>query len=162
MTVRVRRAKPADIDAIFDLIRGLADYEGDLLELRATKDDLSIALFSEIPHVFGDVAEDAGEVLGLAVWFYTFSTYPGRHGIYLEDLFVKEEHRGHGIGKALLSRLARRCCEEDLCRLEWMVLSWNEPAIDFYRSQGAKPLEGRMKYRLDGQELEKLGRYRAT
>ena len=106
--------------------------------------------------MFCDLAEVDGAVAGFALWFYTFSTFVGRHGIYLEDLFVRPEYRGQGLGKALIGNLARRCVAENLGRLEWSVLDWNEPAIDFYRSQGARLLDDWTMCRVDGEALGRL------
>jgi GNAT superfamily N-acetyltransferase len=115
------------------------------------------ALFCEQPRVFADIAEWKSEPAGLALWFYNFSTFRGLHGIYLEDLFVRPHLRGHGIGKALLQSLARRCAAEGLARLEWSVLDWNEPSISFYRSLGAIAKDEWTVYRLSGESLARLG-----
>ena len=106
-------------------------------EAEATAADIERELFGPTPKVFCQIAEWDGAPAGFALWFYTFSTFLGRHGIWLEDLFVKPEMRGHGIGKALLVNLAQRCVREGLGRFEWNVLDWNQPSIDFYQSQGA-------------------------
>jgi GNAT superfamily N-acetyltransferase len=117
---------------------------------------ITAALFGPNPRVFCDIAEWEDEPAGFALWFYSFSTFRGRHGIYLEDLFVRPAFRGRGLGKALLARLARRCAEEGLARLEWGVLDWNEPSIAFYRSLGAIAMDGWTKNRLDGEALARL------
>jgi GNAT superfamily N-acetyltransferase len=106
--------------------------------------------------VFCDIAEAGGAIVGFALWFYNYSTFVGRHGIWLEDLFVVPERRGGGVGKALLAALARRCTEESLGRLEWAVLDWNEPSIGFYRSLGAVALDDWRTFRLDGAALSRL------
>lgn len=137
MSVTIRPAAPADAALIYDLVRGLADYEKLLHEVEATEADLAGHLFCENPKLFCDIAEADGTPVGLAIWFYNYSTFRGRHGIYLEDLFVVPEARGLGAGKALLQRLAQRCVEQDLARLEWSVLDWNAPSIAFYDSLGA-------------------------
>ena len=155
----IRRAEPRDLTAIHGLIRDLAVYEKLLDAMEAKESDLSAALFCQQPKVFCDVAEwrESGEVavVGMALWFYSFSTFRGRHGIYLEDLFVRSEHRGRGIGKALLLGLAERCRDEGLPRLEWSVLDWNEPAINFYKSLGAIPLQEWTVFRLTGIALQR-------
>ena len=115
------------------------------------------ALFCEQPRVFCDVAEWDGQPVGFALWFYTFSTFKGRHGIYLEDLYVRPGHRGRGLGRALLTSLAARCAREDLGRLEWAVLNWNAPSIGFYESLGASPQRDWTVYRLTGDALRELG-----
>ncbi|MBZ0227419.1 MAG: GNAT family N-acetyltransferase [Bauldia sp.] len=153
MSVAIRAARAGDEAVILDLIRGLADYERLSHEVEATAGGLATALFSDRPRVFCDIAETDGTVAGFALWFYTFSTFRGRHGIYLEDLFVRPELRGRGAGKALLRRLARRCVDEGLGRFEWSVLDWNEPAVAFYRSQGARLLGDWTMCRIDGAAL---------
>ena len=125
-------------------------------ELEATPRNIAEALFGANPRVFCDLAESDGEVVGFALWFYNYSTFRGRHGIYLEDLFIRPEWRDRGIGKALLGNLARRCVDENLCRLEWMVLDWNQSAIAFYRSRGARLLDDWTMCRVDGVELRAL------
>ncbi len=153
----LRSAEPHDLSAIHALIRALADYEKLLDAVEANERDLRAALFCDSPRVFCDVAEwtedGRAETVGMALWFYNYSTFRGRHGIYLEDLFVRPERRGRGIGKALLLRLAARCVDEGLARLEWSVLDWNEPAIAFYRSLGAVALDEWTVFRLTGDAL---------
>jgi GNAT superfamily N-acetyltransferase len=158
MSVRVRAARPEDAGALHALIVALAEYERAPHEVVATSDDLARALGGPSPRLFGHVAEREGRVVGFAVWFYSYSTWLGRHGIWLEDLFVLPEHRGLGIGKALLVALARRCVAEDLGRLEWNVLDWNEPALAFYRSLGASALSEWTVHRLGGEALATLAR----
>ncbi len=138
---------------ILTLLRELAAYERLEHELEADERLLDAALFSPHPRVFCDIAEWQEEPVGYAMWFYSFSTFRGRHGIYLEDLFVRPAYRGRGIGQALLRGLARRCIQEGLPRLEWSVLVWNRPAVEFYRSRGAVPLEGWTVFRLTGAAL---------
>lgn len=139
-------------------IRDLADYEKLLDDVVATPADIERALFSPQPRVFCDIAEWDGAPAGFALWFYNFSTFRGRHGIYLEDLFVKPVFRGHGIGKALLVGLAQRAVKEGCARVEWSVLDWNEPSINFYKSLGAVPLDEWSIFRLTGEALQSLGR----
>jgi GNAT superfamily N-acetyltransferase len=153
----IRPAMPSDAALVFSLIRELADYERMLHEVEATPEVTGEALFGDNPKVFADIAEWNGEPAGFALWFYNFSTFRGRHGIYLEDLFVRPHLRGHGIGKALLQGLARRCAAEGLARLEWAVLDWNEPSIGFYRSLGAIAKDDWTVYRLTGDALTQLG-----
>lgn len=133
----LRPARPDDTATILELIRELAVYEKLLHEVTADAAALEAALFGPAPRVFCDIAEWHGETAGFALWFYNFSTFKARHGLYLEDLFVKPAFRGRGIGKALLVHLARRCVTESLGRFEWSVLDWNTPALEFYRSLGA-------------------------
>lgn len=142
MTSHVRPARPEDAPLVFALVRELADYERLSHEVDATPEMLADALFGEEPRVFCDIAEWHGQPVGFALWFYSFSTFRGRCGIYLEDLYVRPSARGRGLGKVLLGALAKRCIAENLARLEWSVLDWNEPSIAFYRQQGAVLLDG--------------------
>ena len=153
MTVTVRAAVPADAALIHSFVAELAEYEKLSHALVATPDDLAAALFGPAPRVFCDIAEWNGEAAGFALWFYSFSTFRGAHGIYLEDLFVQPQFRGLGIGKALLRHLARRCVAEGLPRFEWQVLDWNAPSIAFYEAQGARRLIEWQKCRLDEDAL---------
>ncbi|HEX8663466.1 MAG TPA: GNAT family N-acetyltransferase [Beijerinckiaceae bacterium] len=156
MTLLVRPAAPADAALVLALIRELAEYERLADEVDATEAMIAAALFGDHPRAFCDIAEWEGEAAGLALWFYSFSTFRGRHGIYLEDLFVRPAHRGRGIGRALFTNLARRCATENLPRLEWAVLDWNEPALGFYRRLGAEALDGWTVHRLSGAALDAL------
>ena len=156
MTLSLRPARPGDEGVIAELIGALARYERLEHLVESTPESLAAALFAPEPKVFCDLAEVDGAVVGFALWFYTFSTFRGRHGIYLEDLFVRPEARRAGAGTALLRRLAERCAEEGLGRLEWSVLDWNTPAIDFYRDQGAHLLHDWTMCRVDGLELAAL------
>lgn len=156
MTVTVRPATPADASLIHGLVRALADYEKLLHEVEATEEDLAGHLFGAAPRLFCDIAEVGGAPVGLAIWFYNYSTFRGRHGIYLEDLFVVPEARGKGAGKALLQRLAQRCEAEGLARLEWAVLDWNAPSIAFYDSLGASAQTDWIVRRLTGEPLRAL------
>src|SRR5258708_38604558 len=147
---RLREGGEADVALVLGLIRELADYEGLLSEVTATADRLRAALSGERPYAEVAIAEDpGGEPLGFALFFHSFSTFLGRPGIYLEDLFVRPEHRGAGIGRALLRHLARLAEERGCGRLEWAVLDWNEPALAFYRPPGAPPATGWGRYPLD-------------
>ena len=134
----------------------LAVYERLEADVDATPEMIAGALFGPSPRVFCDIAEWHGQPAGFALWFYNFSTFRGRHGIYLEDLFVRPAQRGHGLGKALLAHLARRCVTENLARLEWSVLDWNTPSIDFYKAQGAVMLDGWTTCRVTGSALWRL------
>jgi GNAT superfamily N-acetyltransferase len=153
----IRAATPSDRDLVFSFIRDLAEYERLLDDVVATPDDVARALFAEHPRVFCDIAEWNGEAAGFALWFYNFSTFRGRHGIYLEDLFVRPHFRAKGIGKALLAQLAKRAVDEGCARVEWWVLDWNDPSIKFYESLGAIPMEEWTVFRLTGEALKRLG-----
>ena len=153
---QVRVASPADTPLILEFIRELAEYERLAHEVEASEADIRRDLFGENPRAFCDIAEVDGQPVGFALWFYSYSTFRGRAGIYLEDLFVKSDARGSGAGKALLRRLAQRCVEADLGRLEWSVLDWNAPSIAFYDSLGAMTKEGWTVRRLYGEALHQL------
>jgi GNAT superfamily N-acetyltransferase len=154
----IREAVEADVPLIASLIRELAEYERHLDHVTMTEAILRKALFGERRYAEVVIADTApGEPAGFALFFHDFSTFQGRPGIYLEDLFVREEHRGAGIGKALLRHLARLAIERGCGRLQWSVLHWNEPAIGFYRSLGAVPVSDWQVYRLEGAALERLG-----
>jgi GNAT superfamily N-acetyltransferase len=152
----IRPAVPADVPALVQLIRDLAEYEKAPEEAVATEAQVHDVLFGAAPAVFCDVAEVDGTVVGMAVWFTSFSTWLGRQGIYLEDLYVSPSHRGEGHGKALLATLARRCVQRGYGRLEWSVLDWNTPAIDFYAGLGSVGMDGRTVHRLSGEHLAAL------
>lgn len=156
MTLHVRKAQRGDAGLILEFIRELAAFEKLAHEVVATRSDIEAALSGPQPRVFADIAEWEGKPAGFALWFYNFSTFRGRHGIYLEDLFVRPEFRSKGVGKALLQTLARRCVTEGLPRLEWWVLDWNEPALRFYRSIGALPMDEWTVQRVTGEALERL------
>jgi ribosomal protein S18 acetylase RimI-like enzyme len=154
----IRTATPADIPVIHALVRELAAYERAPEEARASPEQLHEALFGERPAAFAHIAEDAaGEPVGFALWYLTFSSWRGVQGIYLLDLFVRPEARGSGHGKALLTELARICVERGYERLEWSVLDWNEPSIAFYKSLGARPQDEWTVYRLTDTALQELG-----
>ena len=152
----IRPATPADVPVILQMIHELAIYEKEPDAVRNTPEMLAEVLFGEHPRVFAHMAEnDAGEVRGFALWFLNFSTWRGVHGIYLEDLYVRPTARGGGHGKALLTELARICVERGYQRLEWSVLNWNTPAIDFYKALGAHPQDEWTVYRLTDEALAK-------
>ncbi|WP_051091220.1 GNAT family N-acetyltransferase [Methylopila sp. M107] len=156
MSVSIRSAVPSDAALILAFVRELADYEKLAHEVVADEAALTDALFGSNPRVFCDIAEQDGAPAGFALWFHTFSTFEGRHGIHLEDLFVRPRFRGAGVGRALVERLARRCVDEGLARLEWSVLKWNAPAISFYESLGAVAMDGWTVYRTHGAALARL------
>ncbi|GEC07832.1 N-acetyltransferase [Streptomyces spinoverrucosus] len=155
----IRTATPDDIPLIHTLVRELAEYEKAPQEAKATQEQLREALFGERPAAYAHIAADdvTGEAVGFALWFLNFSTWRGVHGIYLEDLYVRPRARGGGHGKALLRELARICVERGYERLEWSVLNWNRPAIDFYESLGARPQDEWTVYRLTDGALAELG-----
>ena len=152
----IRPAQPYDVPEILAMIRELAEYEREPNAVVATEEMLHEALFCESPGLFGLIAEEDGVPVGFALWFRNFSTWLGRHGVYLEDLYVRPEHRGSGHGKALLAELARICVERGYGRFEWWVLDWNTPAIDFYRSIGAEPMDEWTVQRVTGDALTAL------
>ncbi|WP_428409916.1 N-acetyltransferase family protein [Hyphococcus sp.] len=158
MNLTIRPAVPGDESLILGFIRELAAYEKLSHEVVATDEHLSRTLFSETPKVFALIAEDEGEAIGFALYFFNYSTFLGKHGLYLEDLYVRESARGAGAGKALLSALARVALENDCGRMEWSVLDWNAPAIAFYKSLGAAPMDEWTVYRLTGASLEHLAK----
>ncbi|MGV9613404.1 N-acetyltransferase family protein [Nocardia xishanensis] len=155
-TDRIRRATPADVPALVDLVYDLAEYEKARHECTLTLAQLRAALFGPAPALFAHVAEDETGVVGCAIWFLNFSTWDGVHGIYLEDLYVKPETRGKGYGKALIAALAKEAVDKGYSRVSWSVLTWNTPSIDFYRSLGAEEQDEWVGYRLSGGELVKL------
>jgi GNAT superfamily N-acetyltransferase len=157
LSLAIRHAVPGDAALIVRLIADLAAYEKLSHEAVASEADIARDLFGASPRVFCEIAEWQGSPVGFALWFYTYSTFQGRHGIWLEDIFVEPEARGHGIGKALLKELAQRCVTEGLGRLEWWVLDWNAPSIEFYKGQGGVLQDEWTKVRLDGAALQQLG-----
>jgi GNAT superfamily N-acetyltransferase len=152
----VRPATAGDVPTMVELVRDLAAYERAADRVELTSELLEAALFGHDPAVFAHVATVGGEVAGFTLWFVTFSTWLGRHGIYLEDLYVRPEHRGEGLGKALLAELARVCVERGYGRLEWSVLDWNTSAVDFYRAHGATPQDEWTVFRLAGSPLRQV------
>jgi GNAT superfamily N-acetyltransferase len=156
MSLLIRRARPDEAGLVLSLVRELAEYEKLLHEVEATESDIAAALFGDNPRLFCDIAEWNGEVAGFAVWFINFSTFSGRSGIYLEDLFVRPAQRGKGIGKALLSHLAKQCLANGWSRLQWAVLDWNTPSIEFYKSLGAVLMDEWTVCRVGGEALTAL------
>jgi GNAT superfamily N-acetyltransferase len=157
MTVTIRPAILEDADLIHSFVAELAEYEKLTHALTATPADLAAALFASTPRAFCEIAELDGQPVGFALWFYNFSTFKGRFGIYLEDLYVRPAARGHGAGKALLAYLARRCADENLGRMDWSVLDWNTPSVEFYKSFGARLTDDWTGCRLEGEALKALG-----
>ncbi|RRO12719.1 GNAT family N-acetyltransferase [Saccharopolyspora rhizosphaerae] len=153
----IRRAREGDVAAMVELVHELARYEREPDSCHLTEEQLRTALFGPDPALFGHVAEVDGSVVGLSLWFLNFSTWEGVHGMYLEDLYVRPEHRGAGLGKELLRTLAHECVARGYARLEWSVLDWNEPSIAFYEAQGAFPMDGWTTYRLTGEALTTFG-----
>jgi len=152
----IRPARPGEAGLVFQFVRELAEYEELTHEVEATEAMIDAALFGPNPRVFCDIAEWNGEPVGNALWFLNFSTFSGRSGIYLEDLFVRPAFRGKGIGKALMVHLARRCVENGWARFEWSVLDWNAPSIAFYKSIGAQLKDEWTICRVGGEALAKL------
>lgn len=159
----IREATPEDVQAIHNMIVELAVYEKEPNAVLATADDLRGILFGSNPALFAHVAEDdGGNVVGFALWFLNYSTWLGKHGIYLEDLYVKPDHRGSGYGKELLAHLAHICVTRGYGRLEWCVLDWNDPARGFYESIGAQALTEWIPYRVTGDQLTALAQQSST
>lgn len=154
---RIRPAQAGDVPDILRLIRALADYERLGHEVVATEDALRATLFGPRPAAEVLLAEEDGRPVGLALFFQNYSTFLARPGIYLEDLFVEPDFRGRGLGKALLQAVARVAVDRGCGRFEWSVLDWNQPAIDFYRALGARPLNDWTTFRVTGEALAKLG-----
>ncbi|HEY1762591.1 MAG TPA: GNAT family N-acetyltransferase [Acidimicrobiales bacterium] len=155
--MRIRSAVSSDVAVIASLIRELADYERAAEMAKATHEQIHETFFGRDPRAFCDLVEtEEGLVAGLAVWFINYSTWTGSHGVYLEDIFVRPEFRGRGYGRALLVRLARECVANGYPRVQWAVLDWNTPAVDFYRSLGAEALDEWTVFRLSGDALQTL------
>ncbi len=156
MTTKIRPASPDDAETIWKLIHDLAAYEKEPNAVKVTPDVLRTQLGQE-PHPFEcQIAEVDGLPVGFALFFHNYSTWRGKRGLYLEDLFVKPEHRGNGVGLALLARLAAIAIERDCARMEWSVLDWNRVAIDFYEALGARPMSEWTTWRLTDSELARL------
>ncbi|GGK45969.1 GNAT family N-acetyltransferase [Nocardia camponoti] len=157
MSTMVRRAIPADVPAMVGLVHDLAAYEKAPRECTLTDAQLATALFGDAPSVFAHVAEQDGVVVGTAIWFLNFSTWDGVNGIYLEDLYVRPQARGLGLGRDLVAALAAEALAKGYSRVSWSVLTWNKPAIEFYESLGADPQDEWIGYRLSGVALKELG-----
>lgn len=158
MSLRIDVATRDDVSTILALVRELAEFEQLAHEVVATEAQVVEALFGAQRVIECALARVDGEVAGFALWFHNYSTFLGRAGIYLEDLYVRPQYRGHGIGKALLVHLAGLAVERGCGRMEWSVLDWNSRAIEFYESLGAKPVDGWTVYRLTGDALQRVGR----
>jgi len=156
MQLKIRDAVQADLPKIIQFIKDLAEYEKAPNEVELSISDLQQSLFGTNPQVYCLIAEIENEVTGFAVWHLNYSTWLGKHGIYLEDLYVDPKYRGQGHGKALLRKLAQICVERGYKRLQWWVLDWNQSAIDFYKSIGAEPMDQWTVFRVSGSSLEKL------
>jgi GNAT superfamily N-acetyltransferase len=154
----IRPATIADTDEILALIYELALYEKAPEEAKATREQIIESFFSESPKVFCEIVEVEGEVAGLAIWFLNYSTWQGKHGIYLEDLFIRPQFRGKGFGKALLKHLAAICEDRGYGRFQWWVLDWNEPSIEFYKALGAVAMDEWTVYRVSEDALTRLAR----
>jgi GNAT superfamily N-acetyltransferase len=157
-SLAIRPARPGEASLVFQFVRELAEYEKLEHEVQATEAMIDAALFGEQPRVFCDIAEWDGEPVGFAVWFLNFSTFSGRPGIYLEDIFVRPAFRGRGVGKALMVHLARKCVENGWARLQWSVLDWNTPSIEFYKSLGGVLLDEWTVVRVSGDALTRLAK----
>jgi GNAT superfamily N-acetyltransferase len=155
--LKIRPAKREEVGEVLQLIQDLATYEKAPEQVEASKDDLLNTIFAKEPRVFCDLVEVDGRIAGMAIWFLNYSTWQAKHGIYLEDLYIKPEFRARGYGKALLKHLAQICDKEGYGRLQWWVLDWNSPAIEFYKSFGAEAMDEWTVYRTSGQALKDLG-----
>ena len=158
MSLTIRAASPGDVPAILRLIKALATYEREPHAVLATEPSLMHTFFSDDAHVFAHVAENEDEIVGLSVWFLNYSTWTGRSGLYLEDLFVAEDSRSLGVGRALFQALAREAVARGCARIDWAVLDWNTTAMDFYRAVGGRRMSGWEPWRLDGEALQALAR----
>ncbi|MGI9136218.1 MAG: GNAT family N-acetyltransferase [Candidatus Nanopelagicales bacterium] len=156
--MNIRPAEPRDVPALITMVRELAEYEKAPEQAIATQADFARDLFGESPRVHALVVEVSDEVVAYAFYFLNYSTWLGRHGIYLEDLYVRPAFRGEGSGKALLIRLAQECVEKGYGRLDWSVLDWNTPSRDFYAGLGAEGLTEWVPYRVEGNALANLAR----
>ncbi|KLD71534.1 GNAT family N-acetyltransferase [Xanthomonas pisi] len=150
---QIRPATPDDVPLLHELITALAIYEREPDAVKATPEDLHASLFGDGATAHALICEQDGQALGFAVYFFNYSTWLGRNGLYLEDLFVRPEARGKGAGLRLLRYLAQLAVQRGCGRFEWSVLDWNQPAIDFYQAVGARPMDGWTVYRLDGERL---------
>jgi GNAT superfamily N-acetyltransferase len=154
--IQYRQANASDAALILTFIKKLAEYEKLLHEVVATEETIRQSLFCADPKAFCVLAEHDGKSVGFAICFYNYSTFQGKPGIYIEDLFVEPEFRGRGIGKGFFAHLAKKALREDCGRIQWWVLDWNEPSINFYKKMGAKPMDEWVVYRLEGSCIENL------
>ncbi len=155
-SVKIRSAEISDLPVILQFIQDLAKYEKAPNEVKLSLSELEESLFAKTAQVYCLISEADGKATGFAVWHLNYSTWLGRHGIYLEDLYIDPKYRGLGHGKALLKKLAQICIERGYKRLQWWVLDWNETAIEFYKSIGAQPMDEWTVFRVSGSSLEKL------
>ncbi|WP_457492013.1 N-acetyltransferase family protein [Tardiphaga sp. P5_C7] len=162
MSLLIRAARDDESALVFSFVRELADYQKLSHQVDATEAVIAAALFGPQPQVYCDIAEWDGEPVGFTLWFLNFSSFRGRHGIYLEDLFVRPGHRGHGIGKALMVKLAQRCVDKGWTQFEWSVLNWNAASIAFYKSMGAKMMDEWTACKVSGDALRELASRGAT
>lgn len=153
----IRAARIDDAPVILQLIKDLAEFEKAPDQVSAEVGDIVATIFDKDPKVFCELVEIDGVIAGMAIWFLNYSTWQGKHGIYLEDLYIRPEYRGRGFGKALLKHLAQICIDRDYGRFQWWVLDWNSPAIEFYRSIGAEAMSEWTVFRVSGPALETLG-----
>jgi GNAT superfamily N-acetyltransferase len=158
MSLSIDPARPSDVPLILDLIRELAEYEKEPDAAQATAEQLHSALFGERPAAEAVIARQDGDPAGWALWFQNYSTWTGKPGLWLEDLFVRPQYRRRGIGRALLAYLAQLCVEREYGRFEWSVLDWNTPSIEFYRSLGAVPMAEWTTMRVTGDALRRLAK----
>jgi len=158
MSLQIRAATRGDVPLIFELVKALAEYEREPDAVKASESDLARTLFDDGATAHCVICEQDGVAVGFAVYFFNYSTWLGRNGLYLEDLFVRPEARGQGAGLALLRHLAGLAVDKGCGRFEWSVLDWNQPAIDFYRAAGARPMDAWTVYRMDGQTLADFAR----
>jgi len=156
MSLNIRHARTEDAELIYQFVTELAEYENLSHEVLATEADIRQTLFGLQPRAYCYIAEWEGRPAGFALYFYNYSTFVGRNGIYLEDIYVRPEFRGKGVGKELLARIAAKAVKENCGRLEWAVLDWNQPAINFYESLSARSINGWTTYRLTGRHLKEL------
>ena len=156
--MKIRLAEPSDVSDIHRLIYELAVYEKAPDEMVATLEQIETSLFTDRPVAHCHVAEVDGKIVGIALWFLNYSTWLGKPGIYLEDLFVQPEFRGHGIGKGFMKTLAQLCIERGYERFQWWVLDWNEPSIEFYKSLGAIPMNEWTVFRLHRDALKNFAK----
>ena len=151
-----RQVTPEDISLILDFVKELAEFEKLAHEVTATEDNISKTFFGDNPRVHAMIAEVDGQGAGIAIYFYNYSTFQGKYGIYIEDVFVREEYRGLGIGKQFFQKLSQQAVDEDCGRVQWWVLDWNKPAIDFYEKMGAKAMDEWVVYRLEDEAITKV------
>ncbi|AIR63239.1 GNAT family N-acetyltransferase [Cedecea neteri] len=156
MSMTIRQARPEDAQAIYDMIYELAVYEKAPQEVVTTPEEIRATLFDAGSKTEALICETEGKIIGYAVFFTSYSTWLGRNGIYMEDLYISPEYRGRGAGRSLLKYIAQCAVQRQCGRLEWSVLDWNQPAIDFYLSIGALPQSEWVRYRLDGEALLKF------